>query len=118
MARTTQGNLIIFESNNYAPISLNYGIKKFVASSAVKINDCYINQPNNTARYTIIPDCYGYPNTISVDGVPSTPIYVQIVDVSPHINPNWKSDIEKNWYQSVESTQSDGEKSKEVRADE
>ena len=45
---------------------------------------------------------------------------VQIVEVSPHINPNWKTDIEKKLYASnmAESTQSDSNKSKEVLADE
>lgn len=120
MARTNKGNVIIFDSSNYAPITLQYGIKKFAASVAVKINGCYLSQPNNTARYTIVPNCYGYPNTISVDEAPNSPIYVQIVEVSPHINPNWKTDIEKKLYASnmAESTQSDSNKSKEVLADE
>lgn len=120
MARTN-GNIIIFDSSNYAPITLQYGIKKFASSSGiVKINNCYINQPPNSARYTIVPNCYGYPNTVSVDGVPSNPIYIQISEVSPHINPNWKNDIEKKWYASDvnRSTQSDSNKSKEVLADE
>lgn len=115
MARVNNGNLIIFDSNNYTPITLQYGIKKFVASAAVKINGCYINQPQSLNRYTIVPNCYGYPNTVSIDGAPSSPVYVQIAEVSPQINPNWK-----NWYASdaEASTQSDSNKPKEVLADE
>lgn len=119
MARVNNGNLIIFDSNNYTPITLQYGIKKFVASAAVKINGCYINQPQSVNRYTIVPNCYGYPNKISVDGVPSGPIYVQIAEVSPHINPKWETDIVKNWYaKDAVSTQLDSNKPKEVQADE
>lgn len=110
MARINNGNLIIFDSNNYTPITLQYGIKSFVASTAIKINGCYINQPQSVNRYTIVPNCYGYPNTI----------YVQISEVSPHINPNWTTDIVKNWYagDAEASTQSDSNKPKEVLADE
>lgn len=120
MARINNGNLIVFDSSNYTPITLQYGIKSFVASTAIKINGCYINQPQSVNRYTIVPNCYGYPNTISVDGAPSSPIYVQINEVSPHINPNWATDIIKNWYagDAAASTQSDSNKPKEVLADE
>lgn len=73
-----------------------------------------------TNRYTIVPNCYGYPNRISIDSAPSNPVYVQIVEVSPHINPNWGIDVAKNWYKHDEaaSTQSDSNKPKEVLADE
>lgn len=37
MARINNGNFIVFDSNNYTPITLQYGIKNFVASAAIKI---------------------------------------------------------------------------------